>query len=195
MQMPKQTPITIQQAVDLSLTENLIPAVIHVKQYDHIARRIGCALYLESVLYQIPDGAIVNCTGTRPDGNVFQYSTETDPDVLYLEKGMVYLMVTDMMTANCGRVPVDMTLLDGKGATVGSFSFILRVERAALENHGLTQASYSGTVSRVAENMVNCTINEDGYLCIESDDGLGLDFSMDAEGKITISYNSKEGQG
>ena len=44
--MPKQTPITIRQAVDLSLTENLIPAVIHVKQYDHIARRIGCALYL-----------------------------------------------------------------------------------------------------------------------------------------------------
>ena len=70
------------------LTENLIPAVIHVKQYDHIARRIGCALYLDSVLYQIPDGAIVNCTGTRPDGNVFQYSTETDPDVLYLEKAI-----------------------------------------------------------------------------------------------------------
>ena len=41
MQMPKTTPITIQQAVDLSLTENLVPPVIHVKQYDHGARRIA----------------------------------------------------------------------------------------------------------------------------------------------------------
>ena len=52
-----------------------------------------------------------------------------------------------------------------------------------------------GTVSRVAENMAICSINDDGYLCIESDDGLGLDFSMDGEGKITIHYNRKEGQG
>ncbi|MDO5546636.1 MAG: hypothetical protein Q4F81_12620, partial [Eubacteriales bacterium] len=79
---------------------------------------------------------------------------------------------------------------------IGSFSFILRVERAALENQGLTQASYSGTVSRVAGNMVCCSINDDGYLCIESEDGLGLDFSMDGEGKIIINYNSsKEGTG
>ncbi|MDO5546637.1 MAG: hypothetical protein Q4F81_12625, partial [Eubacteriales bacterium] len=113
--MPKQTTITIQQAVDLSLTENLVPPVIHVKQYDHIARRIGCALYQDAVLYPIPDAAIVNCTGTRPDGNVFQYSTESDPDVLYVDKGTAYLSITEMMTANCGRVPVDMTLLDGKG--------------------------------------------------------------------------------
>ena len=44
MQMPKTTPITIQQAVDLSLTDNLVPPVIQVKQYDHGARRIGCYL-------------------------------------------------------------------------------------------------------------------------------------------------------
>lgn len=50
MQMPKTTPITIQQAVDLSLTENLVPPVIHVKQYDHGARRIGCSLYQDSMI-------------------------------------------------------------------------------------------------------------------------------------------------
>ena len=112
-----------------------------------------------------------------------------------VEDGAVYLTVTDMMTATRGRVPVDVTLLDGEGAVVGSFSFILWVERAALENQGLTQASYSGTVSRVAENMAVCSINDDGYLCIESDDGLGLTFSMDGEGKITITYNEEEASG
>lgn len=195
MQMPKATPITIQQAVDLSLTDNLVPPVIHVKQYDHGARRIGCSLYQDSVLFTVPVGVIINVTGTRPDGNVFQYSSETDPETVYVEDGVVYLTVTDMMTATRGRVPVDVTLLDGEGAVVGSFSFILRVERAALENQGLTQASYSGTVSRVAENMAVCSINDDGYLCIESDDGLGLTFSMDGEGKITITYNEEEASG
>ena len=139
--MPKTTPITIQQAVDLSLTDNLVPPVIHVKQYDHGARRIGCSLYQDSILFTVSEGVIINVTGTRPDGNVFQYSSETDPETVYVEDGVVYLTVTDMMTATRGRVPVDVTLLDGKGAVVGSFSFSLRVERAALENQGLTQAS------------------------------------------------------
>ena len=195
MQMPKTTLITIQQAVDLSLTDNLVPPVIHVKQYDHGARRIGCSLYQDSILFTVPESVIINVTGTRPDGNVFQYSSETDPETVYVEDGVVYLTVTDMMTATRGRVPVDVTLLDGEGAVVGSFSFILRVERAALENQGLTQASSSGTVSRVAENMAVCSINDDGYLCIESDDGLGLTFSMDGEGKITITYNEEEASG
>ena len=43
--------------------------------------------------------------------------------------------------------------------------------------------------------MVECSINDDGYLCIESDDGLGLSFSMDGEGKITITYNEEEALG
>lgn len=82
MQMPKTTPITIQQAVDLSLTDNLVPPVIHVKQYDHGARRIGCSLYQDSILFTVPDSVIINVTGTRPDGNVFQYSSETDPETV-----------------------------------------------------------------------------------------------------------------
>ena len=172
-----------------------MPPVIHVKQYDHGARRIGCSLYQDSILFTVPEGVIINVTGTRSDGNVFQYSSEADPEIVYTENGCVYLTITDIMTANTGGLPVDVTLLDGSGAAVGSFSFTLRIERAALENEGLTKASYSGTVSRVAENMVECSINDDGYLCIESDDGLGLSFSMDGEGKITITYNEEEASG
>ena len=54
----------IYQEVELSLTENLIPTVIHVKQFDHKARKVRCLLYTSSVEYTIPEGAIVSCAGT-----------------------------------------------------------------------------------------------------------------------------------
>ena len=39
----------IYQEVELSLTENLVPTVVHVKQFDHKARKIRCRLYSSSV--------------------------------------------------------------------------------------------------------------------------------------------------
>ena len=32
----------IYQEVELSLTENLVPTVVHVKQFDHKAKRTRC---------------------------------------------------------------------------------------------------------------------------------------------------------
>ena len=48
------TEIKIYQEVELSLTENLVPTVVHVKQFDHLSRKIRCVLYSHSVEYQIP---------------------------------------------------------------------------------------------------------------------------------------------
>ena len=59
----------IYQEVELPLTENLVPTVVHVKQFDHKARKIRCRLYSSSVEYVIPEGAIASCAGTRPDGH------------------------------------------------------------------------------------------------------------------------------
>lgn len=42
--------ITITQSVDLSLTESLVPTVIHVKQFDAMARQIKCSIYNGSEL-------------------------------------------------------------------------------------------------------------------------------------------------
>ena len=50
----------IYQEVELSLTENLVPTVVHVKQFDHKARKIRCRLYSSFVEYAIPEGAIVS---------------------------------------------------------------------------------------------------------------------------------------
>ena len=71
------TEIKIYQEVELSLTENLVPTVVHVKQFDHLSRKIRCVLYSHCVEYQIPEGASASCAGTRPDGHLFQYSSET----------------------------------------------------------------------------------------------------------------------
>lgn len=100
----------IYQEVELSLTENLIPTVIHVKQFDHKARKVRCLLYTSSVEYTIPEGAIVSCAGTRPDGHLFQYSSETAPELVSIEDNAVMFTITDFMTAVFGRYPVDVIL-------------------------------------------------------------------------------------
>ena len=40
---------SIYQEVELSLTENLIPVTVPVKQYDNRARKVRCVLYNNSV--------------------------------------------------------------------------------------------------------------------------------------------------
>ena len=52
------------QEVELSLTENLIPVTVPVKQYDNKARKVRCVLYNNSVEYTVPQnciGHICNC--------------------------------------------------------------------------------------------------------------------------------------
>ena len=58
---------SIYQEVELSLTENLIPVTVPVKQYDNRARKVRCVLYNNSVQYSVPQDCIVACSGTRPD--------------------------------------------------------------------------------------------------------------------------------
>lgn len=180
--------ITITQTVDLSLTENLVPAVIHAKQYDSMGRKVLCSIYQGSTLVSLASDTVINVSGTRPDGEIFQYGSGTDSDVVYVENGKVAVWVTDVMTGAAGRTAVDVTVTDSSGAALGSFSFILRVERSSLESSTLSTGSYSGLVSLVAGNIADCYIDDNGYLVIVSEDGLGLTFSMDEEGNITVEY-------
>ena len=54
---------SIYQEVELSLTENLIPVTVPVKQYDNRARKVRCVLYNNSVQYSVPQDCIVACSG------------------------------------------------------------------------------------------------------------------------------------
>ena len=84
----------IYQEVELSLTENLIPVTVPVKQYDNKARKVRCVLYNNSVEYTVPQNCIVACSGTRPDGTIFHYTSETAPDLVFVEKGAVLFTIT-----------------------------------------------------------------------------------------------------
>ena len=48
----------IYQEVELSLTENLIPVTVPVKQYDNKARKVRCVLYNNSVEYTLASGKL-----------------------------------------------------------------------------------------------------------------------------------------
>lgn len=165
--------LKIYQEVELSLTESLIPTTVHVKQFDHKARRIKCVLYNNSLEYTIPDGAIVSCSGTRPDGNIFQYSSEST-DCVFVEDNAIVFTITDFMTAVFGRYQVDVALLSEDGDVLGMFSLILRVDRAAVGNGKIATITFSKAVEAVAAGIYECFVTEDGHFGIRTNDGLGF---------------------
>ena len=52
--------MTIYQDVELSMTGRLVPPVVHVKQYDHKARKVRCQLYTNSLEYTPPNNIAVH---------------------------------------------------------------------------------------------------------------------------------------
>jgi hypothetical protein len=168
-------PVSIYQDIELSLTEHLVPPVVHVKQFDHKARKVRCTLYTNAVEYTIPANIILAYSGTRPDGRIFQYSTEalTNDKVDLIDNKLV-ITITDFMTEVSGRYPVDLVLLDADGDVLGSFSFTLYVERAANKNRKILTATYASVAEAVRNGVFECFTTEDGYFGINSDDELGL---------------------
>lgn len=167
--------VSIYQDIELSLTEHLVPPVVHVKQFDHKARKVRCTLYANTVEYTIPTNIILAYSGTRPDGRLFQYSTEAlTNDKVDLIGNKLVITVTDFMTEVAGRYPVDLVLLDADGDILGSFSFTLYVERAAAKNRKILTATYASVAEAVRNGVFECFTTEDGYFGINSDDGLGL---------------------
>ena len=167
--------VSIYQDIELSLTEHLVPPVVHVKQFDHKARKVRCTLYTNAVEYTIPANIILAYSGTRPDGRIFQYSTEalTNDKVDLIDNKLV-ITITDFMTEVSGRYPVDLVLLDADGDILGSFSFTLYVERAANKNRKILTATYASVAEAVRNGVFECFTTEDGYFGINSDDELGL---------------------
>ncbi len=167
--------VSIYQDIELSLTEHLVPPVVHVKQFDHKARKVRCTLYANAVEYTIPTSIILAYSGTRPDGRLFQYSTEAlNNDKVDLIDNRLVITITDFMTEVAGRYPVDLVLLDADGDILGSFSFTLYVERAASKNRKILTATYASVAEAVRNGVFECFTTEDGYFGINSDDGLNL---------------------
>lgn len=165
---------TVFQDVELSFTENLIPTHIPVKQYDNQARKVRCRLYQNSLEYKVSKDTIVSYSATRPDGAVFQYSSETRPDLVFVDDGAVILTVTSFMTEVYGRFPIDIYLLSDAGDVIGSFSLVLNVARAAVKNGKIATLTYKQALDAAAKGILEFLITDDGYLVMRSDDKLGL---------------------
>lgn len=167
--------VSIYQDIELSLTESIVPPVVHVKQFDHKSRKVRCTLYANAVEYSIPSDAILAYSGTRPDGKLFQYSTEAlNNDKVALVDNKLIITVTDFMTEVSGRYPIDLVMLDADGDILGSFSFTLYVERAAVKNRKILTATYASVAEAVRNGVFECFTTEEGYFGIQSDDGLNL---------------------
>ena len=167
--------VSIYQDIELSLTEHLVPPVGHVKQFDHMARKVRCALYNNAVEYTIPANVVLAYSGTRPDGRLFQYSTESlHNDKVDVMDNRIIVTISDFMTEVSGRYPVDLVMIDADGDILGSFSFTLYVERAANKNRKILTATYASVAEAVRLGVFECFITDDGYFGINSDDGLGL---------------------
>ena len=167
--------VSIYQDIELSLTERMVPPVVHVKQFDHMARKVRCALYNNAVEYTIPANVVLAYSGTRPDGRLFQYSTESlHNDKVDVMDNRIIVTISDFMTEVSGRYPVDLVMIDADGDILGSFSFTLYVERAANKNRKILTATYASVAEAVRLGVFECFITDDGYFGINSDDGLGL---------------------
>ncbi len=173
----------IAQTVEISLTQCGVPPMIHVKQHDNMGRRLCCSIYDGNEKLKLSSDMILNVTGTKPNGEFYQYSTESNPDIVYTEDGNLIICVTGIMTNALGRTAVDVTFVSDSGGVVGAFPFIIETEKSIRESDEPV-SSYSGLMSMLSLGIAACTIDDDGYLNIESD--VGLSFSMDDEGYITI---------
>ena len=165
--------MTIYQDVELSMTGHLVPPVIHVKQYDHKARKVRCQLYSNSLEYTPPNNIILVYSGTRPDGKFFSYSSETS-DLITSNGVTVIFTVTDFMTKASGRYPVDIVLMDEDGDVLGAFCLTLYVERAAVKNWRVAASLYKTIAQAIGRGVYECFTTIKGYFGIRSDDGLNL---------------------
>lgn len=172
---PQAAPtLVVYQEVELSLTESLVPTIVHVKQFDHKARKIRCRLYRNNVEYPIPEDVILTCFGTRPDGKLFQYGSDSTPDLIFSDNGNAIVTLTDFMTAVHGRFPVDISLISSDGDVLSSFRLVLRVEPSAVKNGKLAVLTFEKCLETTIDNIASCFITEDGYFGVYSDNGLDL---------------------
>ena len=165
--------MTIYQDVELSMTGHLVPPVVHVKQYDHKARKVRCQLYSNSLEYTPPENIILAYTGTRPDGKFFSYTSETS-DLISRSGSTVTFTVTDFMTKSAGRYPVDIILMDKEEEILGAFCLTLYVERAAVKNWKIGASLFKTIAQAIGRGVFECFTTVKGYFGIRSDDGLNL---------------------
>lgn len=129
----------IQQKYVLNMVPGGSPVRVHVSQYDEDSRELVFGLYSGSgsgPAFTVPDGAVVTCDGTKPDGKGFSVLADHNGDT-------VTVTVTKQMTAVCGETRCQLTV-NKDGAVLGSANFVLIAERGALDaDADMSESEYS----------------------------------------------------
>lgn len=132
----------ITQTYQIDLIPSGEPVVVHVSQYDTGARTLAFDLFNGGVAWNIPAGSTASINGTKPDGTGFMYSMDVSGNT-------ASIAIPQQMALVAGDVPAEIRIASGSGI-IGSANFIIRVERAALDE----ETAISQTDIPVFEQLV-----------------------------------------
>ena len=104
------------------------PLVVHVSQYDTTARTLAFDLYNGGVAFEMPEGASASINGTKPDGTAFMYEMDTEGNTASIQ-------LEQQMALVAGDVICEIQITASGGGKLGTANFILRVERAAIDEN------------------------------------------------------------
>lgn len=110
------------------------PVVVHVSQYDKLARILAFDLYTGGVAFEPPAGAAAQIRGTKPDGTIFNYAMTVDGIT-------VSIPIQQQMALVAGDVPCEIQIVGNGGAQIGTANFLLKVERSALDEEAAESSS------------------------------------------------------
>lgn len=110
------------------------PVVVHVSQYDKLARILAFDLYVGGVAFEPPAGATAQIRGTKPDGTIFNYAMAVDGIT-------VSIPIPQQMALVAGDVPCEIQIVGDGGAQIGTANFLLKVERSALDEEAAESSS------------------------------------------------------
>ena len=138
---------------ELNTNLDIIPSgvakTIRVSQYDHKSRNIIIRLLNNKSDFTIPSGSTVQIRGTKPSGKGFSYNCSFSGSKVTVE-------IMDQMTAEAGKIPCEIVLLNGD-KILGSEVFNLLVEKTTLDPETITS---SDTFDSLVEGAVVKCVNE-----------------------------------
>ena len=119
----------ITNSITLNLRDQGTIPRIAVPQYDSALRVFEFRLLDGNNVYTIPSNVTITLQGTKRDLNIF-----VDSCTYTASTGIVRVNCTEQMTAVPGDVRCNLVLVDSSNRRIGSFLFILDVEKAGVEN-------------------------------------------------------------
>lgn len=181
--MVHNSSLKIEQSERLSFSDNKVPPVIYVKQYERLTRKLRFVLLDGKTEYEIPSSSVIHCSGVRPDGKIFEYATiDSNNEVIGTENNRIVFVITEFMTDIVGRYPIDIILSDNNSSILRTFSFTLSVEPFAAKNAKALARPYAEAIQSAKDNILDVFITENGYFAMNTDDG--TQFAQGSESSI-----------